>query len=102
MIGQVRPNIPVCCDLLTDVQITDSISVRQSVRINNLSLPELQEIIHKIQMCICWSCQGDLQCVVSITALPVSNQKGDEAGVGPQMQQQRFDRHRGCWHSFPE
>ena len=23
-------------------------------------LPELQEIIHKIQMCICWSCQGGL------------------------------------------
>ena len=22
--------------------------------------PELQEIIHKIQMCICWSCQGGL------------------------------------------
>ena len=38
----------------------------------------------------------------SITARPVSNQKGDEVGVGPQMQEQRLGRHLGCWHLLPE
>ena len=34
----MRPNVPVCCDLLIDAQITDFTSVHQSVRINNLSI----------------------------------------------------------------
>ena len=42
-------------------------------------------------------------CELSSSLLDLSQLKrGDEVGVGPQMQQQRFGRHLGCWDLLPE
>ena len=42
-------------------------------------------------------------CELSSSLLDLSqSKKGDEVGVGLQMQQQRFGRHLRCWHLLPE
>ena len=42
-------------------------------------------------------------CELSQSLLDLSqNEKGDEVGVGLQIQGQRLGRHLGCWHLLPE
>ena len=63
-----------CCELssslldLSSIEKGDEVGVGPQIQGQRLGrhlgcwhfLNELQEIIHKIQMCICWSCQGGL------------------------------------------